>query len=320
MIEVRDLFKYYGERRAAGPLSFTIERGEIVGLLGLNGAGKTTALRVLACDLLPSSGSVHVDGMDVVDQPHEVRRRIGYLPDTPPLYNEMSVHEYLLFAARLRGLSSADAAKRAGAVEAAAQLEGVKDDPISSLSHGFRQRVGIAQAVVHGPQLLILDEPISGLDPVQIIEMRQLLRSLKGEHTIVLSSHILTEISETCDRLLVLGEGKIVASGTEEQLSKSLLGSGQLEVTLRSDDESKAQELLRKVEGVSGVERLAAREPGAGIATFRIASDKDVREAICRTVVGAGIGLLEVSRRKHELESVFLRLTRHEDDEKEESS
>jgi ABC-2 type transport system ATP-binding protein len=258
--------------------------------------------------------------MDVVDQPHEVRRRIGYLPDTPPLYNEMSVHEYLLFAARLRGLSSADAAKRAGAVEAAAQLEGVKDDPISSLSHGFRQRVGIAQAVVHGPQLLILDEPISGLDPVQIIEMRQLLRSLKGEHTIVLSSHILTEISETCDRLLVLGEGKIVASGTEEQLSKSLLGSGQLEVTLRSDDESKAQELLRKVEGVSGVERLAAREPGAGIATFRIASDKDVREAICRTVVGAGIGLLEVSRRKHELESVFLRLTRHEDDEKEESS
>src|SRR3984885_11375557 len=144
MIEVRDLLKYYGERRATGPLSFTIDKGEIVGLLGLNGAGKTTALRVLACDLLPSSGSVRVDGFDVVDQPHEVRRRIGYLPDTPPLYGEMTVHEYLVFAARIRGMSSADAARRAGVVEEAAQLENVRDDLISSLSHGFKQRVGVA--------------------------------------------------------------------------------------------------------------------------------------------------------------------------------
>src|SRR5579859_7759670 len=148
MIEVRELYKYYGEHRAAGPLSFSIEQGEIVGLLGLNGAGKTTALRVLACDLLPSSGSVMVDGIDVVDQPHEVRRRIGFLPDTPPLYGEMTVHEYLLFAARLRGLSASDAERRAGVVEESAELGDVKDDVITSLSHGFRQRVGIAQAVV----------------------------------------------------------------------------------------------------------------------------------------------------------------------------
>ena len=192
MIEVRDLFKYYGERRAVGPVSFEIAKGEIVGLLGLNGAGKTTALRVLACDLLPSSGSVRVGGVDVVDQPHEVRRRIGYLPDRPPLYDEMTVHEYLVFAARLRGVARADAEKRAAAVEEAAQIGEVRDDLIASLSHGFKQRVGIAQAVVHGPELLILDEPISGLDPVQIVEMRQLLRSLRGAHTIVLSSHILT--------------------------------------------------------------------------------------------------------------------------------
>jgi ABC-2 type transport system ATP-binding protein len=316
MIEVRDLYKYYGEHRAAGPLSFSIGKGEIVGLLGLNGAGKTTALRVLACDLLPSSGTVLVDGVDVVDQPHEVRRRIGYLPDTPPLYGEMTVHEYLVFAARLRGLTTPDADRRARVVEGTAQLEGVRDDLISTLSHGFRQRVGIAQAVVHGPQLLILDEPISGLDPVQIVEMRQLLRSLRGEHTIVLSSHILTEISETCDRLLVLGEGRIVAAGTEEELSRSLLGAAHVEVTLRTDNEARATEILSRVEGVRRVEQVAPREAGADVVTLRLEADKDVREAVCRTVVGAGIGLLELVRRKHELESVFLRLTSGDGDRK----
>jgi ABC-2 type transport system ATP-binding protein len=316
MIEVRDLYKYYGEHRAAGPLSFSIGKGEIVGLLGLNGAGKTTALRVLACDLLPSSGTVLVDGVDVVDQPHEVRRRIGYLPDTPPLYGEMTVHEYLVFAARLRGLSTQDADRRARVVEGTAQLEGVRDDLISTLSHGFRQRVGIAQAVVHGPQLLILDEPISGLDPVQIVEMRQLLRSLRGEHTIVLSSHILTEISETCDRLLVIGEGRIVAAGTEEELSRSLLGAAHVEVTLRTDSEPRAAELLSGVEGVRRIEKVAPREAGAGIVTLRLEADKDVREAVCKALVGAGMGLLEMVRRKHELESVFMRLTSGDEKER----
>lgn len=313
MIEVRDLFKYYGERRGAGPLSFTIAKGEIVGLLGLNGAGKTTALRVLACDLLPSSGTVLVDGIDLVDQPHEVRRRIGYLPDTPPLYGEMTVHEYLIFAARLRGLSAQDAEQRAEVVESAAQVEAVKDDLISSLSHGFRQRVGIAQAVVHGPQLLILDEPISGLDPVQIIEMRQLLRRLRGEHTIVLSSHILTEISETCDRLLVLGEGKIVAAGTEEELSKSLIGGTQVDLTVRTDSEGRARELLSKLEGVRSVQRISTRESGHDVVTFRVQAERDVREAVCKTLVGANMGLLEMVRRKDELESIFLRLTAADD-------
>jgi ABC-2 type transport system ATP-binding protein len=315
VIEVRDLFKYYGERRAAGPLSFTIGRGEIVGLLGLNGAGKTTALRVLACDLLPSSGTVLVDGIDIVDQPHEVRRRIGYLPDTPPLYGEMTVREYLVFAARLRGLSAADAEHRAGVVEGAAQLESVRDDLISSLSHGFRQRVGIAQAVVHGPQLLILDEPISGLDPVQIIEMRQLLRNLRGEHTIVLSSHILTEISETCDRLLVLGEGKIVAAGTEEELSRSLVGGAQVDITVRTASEGRTRDLLSKLEGIRHVERMAPRESGPDVVTFRLQAEKDVREAVCNALVAARVGLLEMVRRKDELESIFLRLTAGDDKE-----
>jgi ABC-2 type transport system ATP-binding protein len=313
VIEVRDLFKYYGETRAAGPLSFTIQKGEIVGLLGLNGAGKTTALRVLACDLLPSSGTVKVDGIDVVDQPHEVRRRIGYLPDTPPLYGEMTVHEFLVFAARLRGLSAADASSRTGVALASTQLESARDDLIASLSHGFRQRVGIAQAVVHGPELLILDEPISGLDPVQIIEMRQLLRSLKGEHTIVLSSHILTEISETCDRLLVLGDGRIVASGTEEELSSALAHGAQIEVTVRTADEAGAKTLLSAVAGVRDALRVAPREAGQDIVTFRVEANRDVREDVCKALVGAGIGLLEVVRRKDELESIFLRLTAKEE-------
>jgi ABC-2 type transport system ATP-binding protein len=314
MIEVRELLKYYGEHRATGPLSFTIEKGEIVGLLGLNGAGKTTALRVLACDLLPSSGTVLVDGIDVVDKPHEVRRRIGYLPDTPPLYSEMTVAEYLVFAARIRGLSAKDARRSAAAASEAAQLDDVSDTFISALSHGFRQRVGIAQAIVHRPQLLILDEPISGLDPVQIIEMRELLRDLRGEHTIVLSSHILTEISETCDRLLVLGEGRIVASGTEAELSKSLLDTAQIELTIRTSDSSRALALLGALEGVRDVVKIAPREPGDDVATFRLDAERDVREAVCRALVGEGMGLLEMVRSKHELESIFLKLTSVDDD------
>jgi gliding motility-associated transport system ATP-binding protein len=309
MIEVLDLFKYYGEKRAAGPLSFEISSGEIVGLLGLNGAGKTTALRVLACDLLPSSGTVRVDGIDVVDRPDDVRRRIGYLPDTPPLYAEMTVHEFLLFAARLRGVSGADAERRANAAEEVTQLGAVRDDLISSLSHGFRQRAGIAQAIVHKPRLLILDEPITGLDPVQIVEMRQLLRSLRGEHTIVLSSHILTEISETCDRLLVMREGEIVAAGTEAELSGRLLRGRQLEVTVRAEDTAVAGEILRKVDGVASVSEAPARERGPKVATFHVEADRDVREDLCRALVESKIGILELVRSKRELESIFLSLT-----------
>ena len=319
MIEVRDLFKYYGDRRAVGPLSFAIEEGEIVGLLGLNGAGKTTALRVLACDLLPSSGTVRVDGIDVVDQPGEVRRRIGYLPDTPPLYTEMTVHEYLRFAARLRGVQKADVERRVRAAEQDTQLEAVSDDLISSLSHGFRQRVGIAQAVVHDPRLLILDEPITGLDPLQIVEMRQLLRGLRGKHTIVLSSHILTEISETCDRLLVLRGGEIVASGTEEELSGRLARGAEVELTVRAQPvgaadsvagngvAALASERLSKVDGVVAVDVLSPREPGS--LTFRVETTRDVRDALCRALVEANLGILEVVRKRRELEAIFLQLT-----------
>ena len=194
MIEIEELYKYYGERRVVGPLSAKIEKGEIIGLLGLNGAGKTTTLRVLACDLLPTSGTVRVGGFDVVEQPHEVRGKVGYLPDRPPLYDDMTVHEYLGYAARLRRVRPNDVEKRVSDVEGMTELGDVRRQLVGTLSHGYRQRLGIAQAIVHRPDFVVLDEPIGGLDPIQIVEMRGLVRGLRGDHTVVVSSHILHEI------------------------------------------------------------------------------------------------------------------------------
>jgi ABC-2 type transport system ATP-binding protein len=310
VIEIQSLTKYYGDRKAVGPLSFSIAKGEIVGLLGLNGAGKTTTLRILACDLLPSSGSVRVDGLDVVDNPDEVRARVGYLPDHPPLYDEMTVSEYLLFAAKIRKLSGAEARKRVDEVVGATALRSVRDDVISTLSHGFRQRVGIAQAIVHKPQLLVLDEPIFGLDPVQIVEMRELVRNLRHEHTTLISSHFLSEISETCDRLLVIRNGEIVASGTEEELSTRLLEGGSVVITVRGDG-AHAKRLLTTIKDVSSVE-IVDSSRHAGITTLRVEAPRDIREDACRTLVLADIGILELMRSERELESIFLTLARPE--------
>jgi ABC-2 type transport system ATP-binding protein len=309
MIKIQDLTKYYGARRAVGPLSFSIEAGEIVGLLGLNGAGKTTTLRVLACDLLPSSGSVRVDGLDVVDNPDDVRRLIGYLPDTPPLYLEMTVNAYLHFAARVRGLSRSEATKRVREVEEATEIDHVSTQVIASLSHGYKQRVGIAQAIVHRPRLLVLDEPISGLDPVQIVEMRELLRSLRGDHTILISSHILSEISETCDRLLVIRDGEIAGSGTEAELSAQLVRNRvATELTVRSDG-ARAEAIANTVAGVLAVTALPPSEPGEGIATILVNGERDLREALGKAFIEAGVGLLGMKGGERQLESVFKELT-----------
>ena len=214
MIEVEGLTKYYGARAAIRDLTFSIGRGEVIGFLGLNGAGKSTTLKVLGCVLLPTAGRVVIDGFDVTRDPHEIRKRIGFLPDTPPLYNEMTVGGYLDFVARLRGVPAREAAGRVAEVEKKTAIADVHDEMIATLSHGYRQRVGLAQAIVHNPALLILDEPTSGLDPEQIVEMRSLIHGLRGEHTILLSSHNLPEVSQTCDRLLVIHQGSIVAVGS----------------------------------------------------------------------------------------------------------
>jgi ABC-2 type transport system ATP-binding protein len=316
VIEIRDLFKYYGDRRAIGPLSASIEKGEIVGLLGLNGAGKTTTLRVLACDLLPTSGTVSVGGIDVVERPHEVRQRIGYLPDTPPVYPEMTVDEYLRFAAKLRGMPGADVEKAVDEVVDLTEIDDERDRPIGALSHGYRQRVGIAQAIVHRPELVVLDEPISGLDPVQIVEMRSLVRSLGGDRTVVVSSHILQEISETCDRILVIRDGEIVASGTEKELSRELLSGMRLTLTLRVavDARARAEALLTGVSGVLKLEAAESSDPSPEAVSYRLHTDKDVRDELCRAVVNGGFGLLELTRGERELESVFLELAKTEDE------
>ncbi|HEY6725635.1 MAG TPA: ABC transporter ATP-binding protein [Polyangiaceae bacterium] len=312
MIEISELYKYYGDRRAVGPLSVRIEKGQVVGLLGLNGAGKTTTLRILACDLLPTSGTVRIDGLDVVDVPDQVKARVGYLPDTPPVYPEMSISEYLTFAARLRGVPKADLQKRVDEAIDQTELGDERDSLIESLSHGFRQRVGIAQAIVHRPAFVVLDEPISGLDPAQIVEMRSLVRSLSGEHTVVVSSHNLPEISETCDRLLVIKSGRIVADGTEQDLTASRQGM-RIEVTVRgtgptSEVAASSQAVLSGLAAVRDVRIQKPSEPGEGIATLGISADADVRDLVCRTLIDKGFRLLELSRAERELEQAFLQL------------
>ena len=312
MIQIQELYKYYGDRRAIGPLSIEVNQGEIVGLLGLTGAGKTTTLRVLACDLMPTSGTVKVGGFDVVASPDEVRARVGYLPDRPPLYDDMAVAEYLRFAARLRKVPSADVERRVGDVLEMTELGDVRGQMIGTLSHGYRQRVGIAQAIVHRPEFVVLDEPISGLDPVQIVEMRELVQSLRGDHTVIVSSHILSEISETCDRLLVIDDGRISWSGTEKQLFAEFGQGMALNVTVRGTGAERALEVVRQVSGVQGVEGVAPSEPGDDIVTLQVSAKSDVRDAVCRALVAANLPVLELVRRQG-LENMVLKLLGGED-------
>jgi ABC-2 type transport system ATP-binding protein len=313
MIRAENVSKYFGAKRALGPVSFEIEEGETVGFLGLNGAGKTTALRIFACDLRPSAGTVVVGDIDAVKNPHDVRKLVGFLPENPPLYGDMVVTEYLQFAGRVRGMSNAQLKKRLPEVIAATDLGGVQHDLIYTLSHGFRQRVGVAQAIVHDPKLLILDEPTRGLDPVQIVEMRSLVRNLKKAHTVLISSHILTEISETCDRILMLGDGAIIASGTEEGLLSKLepnatvaawrIGLG---VVPKADGGSEPVKTL--ITGLSGVTDVVDAGTDDGAQLFDVGADHDVRAALCKALVDAGHGVVKIGGSARKLENIFLKL------------
>lgn len=307
MIEVQDLYKYYGEKRALGPVEASIATGEVIGLLGLNGAGKTTTLRILACDLLPTSGTVTVGGCDVVKQPDEVRSKIGYLPDTPPLYGEMSVSEFLHYAARLRKVSRSAVRSKVDRAIEQTELGDVRNQLISTLSHGYRQRVGIAQAIVHEPALVVLDEPISGLDPAQIVEMRRLVRSLRGERTVLVSSHILGEISETCDRILVIRDGRIVAAGAESELVAQEQGE-RVEIFVAGGDVAeRVRQAIVSVDAEATIERKASAEPN--VSSFSVLSSADRRADFCRALVGAGLDLVGLQRAARDLESVFLELS-----------
>lgn len=305
MIRVQELTKYYGGKRALGPVSFEIADGETVGFLGLNGAGKTTALRILACDLRPSSGTITVGKTDAIANPHEIRKQIGFLPENPPVYGEMSVVDYLAFAAELRGMNKSSFRSRLPDVLSITHLTDVSNEIISQLSHGYRQRVGVAQAIIHQPKLLILDEPTRGLDPVQIVEMRSMIRALKDNYTVLISSHILTEIAQTCDRLMVLGNGQILGSGSQSELSAANVEVKHVHVLIRTDDAAAAKTVLEAVEGVTAVvESLSA----GGGTRFDVSSAQDLRAELCRAIVGAGLDLLKLDYAQSELESTFIGL------------
>lgn len=276
----------------------------MVGFLGLNGAGKTTTLKVLGCVLLPTSGRVLIDGRDSAQDAVALRGNIGFLPDTPPLYDEMTVGAYLAFAGRLRG--AGDVCGRVRHVEKLCALEEVDGEVIASLSHGYRQRVGLAQALIHRPKLIILDEPTSGLDPRQTVEMRSMIRALKGEHTVLVSSHILSEISQLCDRLLVIHDGEIIAQGTEEELARSFGGGGAVEAEVASPG-ARALEVVRAVVGVRSASLIAERD---GWAALRIEASADLRPALVKALVGAGIELRRIDASQERLESIFLKVTR----------
>lgn len=307
MVQLDGVTKYYGDKRALGPVSFEIAEGDTVGFLGLNGVGKTTLLRILACGLRPSSGSVRIDGLDVLDDPHEVRKRVGYLPETPPVYDDMTVGDYLAFAGRIKGLSRSEVARRVPEVEERTRVREVHGVPARQLSQGYRQRVGMAQAIVHDPELLILDEPTHDLDPVQIVEMREMIRELKESHTILISSHVLPEISQTCDRLLILDDGEIVASGTEAQLSGKLLASRDMVVAVRKNGEDGLEDAEKVVRAVSGVGDVRREDDGGAVA-FHVKGEVDVRALVCRALVEAGHDVIALNRAEGELERVFVGL------------
>ncbi len=305
MILASHLSKNYGDIKAVDDISFEIEQGEIIGLLGLNGAGKTTLLRMLGCLLTPSGGQAHLDSLEVQADPLSVRGRIGYLPEVPPLYGEMRVEDFLLFVARLRGVSRRKSVEQVKKVMGQCHVDDVASQRIETLSFGYRKRVGIAQAIVHAPPILLLDEPIAGLDPAQIVEMRALIRHLAGEHTVLLSSHILSEISQTCDRILVVHRGRLAAQGSEEELVGRFVDKARLVLEVAGD-----RKMLEQVlDGLGDDFEIHWLESMTESLKLELHSEKDMRSLVAKAVVEAGLELLGLQAAGGDLESVFLQLT-----------
>jgi ABC-2 type transport system ATP-binding protein len=314
-IEVRELTKIYGSEKAVDSISFDVQTGEILGFLGPNGAGKTTTMKVVTCYLPPTSGTVTVDGLNIAEHSLDVRRKIGYLPEHNPLYLEMNVLEYLTYAGDLHSMAPTLLRSRLREMVELCGLGDVRHKDIGELSKGYRQRVGLAQAMIHDPQVLILDEPTSGLDPNQIVEIRSLIRQLGRLKTVVFSTHILSEVQATCDRVVIINEGRIVADGTPEQLQSQFRGSEIITIELRALTTNAMADLHPKLAAVRSVES-ATYVPSDG-STHRFvlhaAKDSDVREDIFQLAVRSGWVILEMSRKATSLEEVFHRLTRAEE-------
>jgi ABC-2 type transport system ATP-binding protein len=306
MIEVDRLTKYYGPVAAIQDVSFKVGKGEIVGFLGPNGAGKTTTMRILSCFMPASSGAARVAGYDVFEQSLEVRRRIGYLPENVPLYADMTVAAYLDFVAEAKGLGRADRRRRVGEVMARCLIEDVQGRLIGRLSKGYRQRVGLAQALVADPDVLILDEPTIGLDPKQIVQIRSLIKSLAGEHTVILSTHILPEVSIVCEGVVIINRGRIVASGSLDRLMDEVAPVARVRVQV----EGPAELVGASLRAVPGVQRVEAQGVTNGVGTFVVEADRarDVRRELSQLVAQQRWGLLELRALELSLEDVFIRI------------
>ena len=313
MITVKGLTKRYARTVAVDHISFEVQKGQIVGFLGPNGAGKTTTMRILTCFLPPTEGSATVAGFDVLEQPLEVKKRIGYLPETPPLYPEMEVREYLAFVGKLKGLSGPTLASRVNEVSERCNVTDVSTRLLGKLSKGYRQRVGLAQAIIHNPDVLILDEPTAGLDPKQINETRDLIRGLAGDHTIILSTHILPEVEQTCEQVIIINKGKLVATDSVHNLQARARGVESILLAVESAagsvlDNGTVQHHLEKVAGVS---RVVFKEHRQNSSVFEVESLKDrfIRGDLARAVVEAGWNLNELRPSAMSLEEIFLQLT-----------
>ena len=307
MIEVDNLTKRYGRTTAVDGISFVVKKGEILGFLGPNGAGKTTTMRILTCYLPPTEGTARVAGHDVFEEPLEVKRRVGYIPESPPLYPDMDVDTFLDFCAKIKGVAKAQRRARVDAAIEKCRVGDVRKTLIGRLSKGYRQRVGLAQAILNDPEVLILDEPTAGLDPKQIIETRELIKGLGGEHTIILSTHILPEVSMTCGRVVIINKGKVVAEDTPENLTHRLRGAGTLRLEVRGDMAALA-DALKTVPGVTAV-RPHDGAGGVSVIDVEASAGADVRADLARAVVQKGHDLLGLQQVGMSLEEIFLHLT-----------
>ncbi len=310
-IAVHNLTKLYGEQKAVDNISFDVKTGEILGFLGPNGAGKTTTMKIITCYMPPTSGDVKVDGLDNAEHSLEVRKKIGYLPEMNPLYLDMNVVDYLEYSAQLHGMKGNASSHRLKEMVHTCGLEDVRHKDIGELSKGYRQRVGLAQAMIHDPEVLILDEPTSGLDPNQIVEIRNLIKQLGRAKTVVLSTHILSEVQATCTRVLIINEGRIVADGTPEQLQQEFHGAESLTLELKTgltDPVNDISPKLQAVGAVTAVELLSAKNSLARF-TLHVEKSADIREALFRLAVSEGWVILEMHRKTTSLEEVFHKLT-----------
>ncbi len=308
MIQVENLVKKYGGHVAVDDLTFTVEEGKIYGFLGPNGAGKTTTMNVMTGYIAADGGTVVIDGHDILKEPLKAKACIGYLPEVPPLYPDMTVREFLLFAAELKKVPKAERKQRVNEMMEKLNLVEMENRLIKNLSKGYRQRVGLAQALVGNPKVLILDEPMVGLDPKQIIEMRDLIKGLAGEHTVILSSHILSEISAVCDHIMIISKGKLAASGSPNELQKKMQGSAELLVTVIGGQEQ-ARGVLEGLEEISEFSFEDGGEEGSILIHITSKDDADIRRSLSVALSGAGMPVLSMNHSEKTLEDIFLELT-----------